>query len=97
MKAFIAKTRLFLTADNARVVHAGSPEAAYLFRAAGGAVTELEVDLYGLTDEQVTMVNAKAEMEQAPAETESETATPDVKAFDKPERTKVINNGKKKG
>lgn len=45
---YIAQTKLYLTADKTRVVAAGSKDAGYVFKPAGGIVTQAEKMQYNI-------------------------------------------------
>lgn len=49
MADYVAKERLFLTADKERVVKEGDPDAAYVLVGEGGVVNEADAKKYGLS------------------------------------------------
>lgn len=90
--SYIAAKRLFLTADQSRVVDVASSEAGYLFRAAGQPVSQAEVDRYDLHKQGfVRPIRPEATDDTAHniAEVKAETEPPNIKAELKPSKKKA--------
>lgn len=99
---YIATKRLYLTADQQRVVDVASSDAGYLFRGLGQVVTQKEVERYNLAGtDLVRPVTPQAGKEDVVA-TEQATATtapqPEKKAdVEVPTHKAVLEVPKKKG
>lgn len=70
----IADRRLWLTADRARVVEEGDPEAAFLFTSPGKEISDEDAERYGLDEKP------KAEEKQAETPADKEAPAPANKA-----------------
>jgi hypothetical protein len=71
----IAERRLFLTADQERVVEEGDPAAAFLFAAPGDDISDEDAEKYGLNAPA-----PKAPTKEAPKPEDKQAAAPANKA-----------------
>ena len=72
----IADQRLFLTADEKRVVPEGDPDAAFLFAAEGSEISDADAEKFGLSP----AAKAEPEGKQAAAADNKQAAPPANKA-----------------
>jgi hypothetical protein len=90
---YTAIKRLYLTADQKRVVAVQSHEAGYLFRGLGQVVTQAEVDKYGLGSDLVRP-NRETSEASAPAQGKTvEESTAQDQATTEPPKTKADTTG----